>query len=551
MNTRHMKTTNFIQKIILNDLKNKKILKIKTRFPPEPNGHLHLGHAKSICLNFGLAEQFQGTCNLRLDDTNPKNEDIDYINNIIQDIQWLKYTWHNKIRYTSSYFDKIYKYAVELIQKGLAYVDLLTQKEIREFRGTLTSPGIDSPHRTQTIEENLSLFKQMKKGKLAEGSACLRAKIDMKSNFIVMRDPVLYRIIFKKHHQTKKKWCIYPTYDFAHCISDALEKVTHSLCTLEFQDNRKLYEWILNNITISHNTRQYEFSRLKLEYSVLSKRKLNILVQNNIVDGWDDPRMPTLSGLKKRGYTPSSIKEFCKKIGVTKQENTIQLSLLESCIRNDLDLKVARYMAIINPIKVKILNLSDNYKEILNIPNHPHKSDMGNHKSIFSNTLYIDKNDFYENKTPNLFKKLILGQEIRLRHAYIIKAEKIEKDKFNNIKTIFCSYDKNTLGKKPKNRKISGVIHWISKKNILPANFFLYEKLFLTKFPEIEENFLHQINKNSLIIKSGFVERGILDNIFDTTYQFEREGYFCINKNNNSSKNLTFNRIVTLKDKIK
>ena len=548
MKNKNIQITNFIQKIILKDLKNKKISNIKTRFPPEPNGYLHLGHAKSICLNFGLAKQFKGSCNLRFDDTNPKRENVNYINSIIRDIKWLGYKWHNHVRYTSSYFEKIYEYAIELIKKGLAYVDKLTQKEIRKFRGTLTTHGINSPYRTQTIEENLFLFKKMKEGQLSEGESCLRAKIDMKSNFIIMRDPVLYRIIFSKHHQTNKNWCIYPTYDFAHCISDALENITHSLCTLEFQDNRRLYEWILKNINIDFKTYQYEFSRLKLEYSVLSKRKLSVLVKNKIVEGWDDPRLPTISGLKKRGYTPSSIKTFCKKIGITKQENTIQLSFLESCIRTDLDPKTPRYMAIINPIKVKICNLPDSHQEILNIPNHPQKPEIGYHKSIFSNTLYIDKSDFHEKET-RFYKKLMLGKEIRLRYSYVIKANKIEKDQHNNIVTIFCTYDKHTLGKKPKDRKIFGVIHWISKKNVLPARFFLYEQLFLIKNPDSKEDFLNYINKNSLTIKHGFIEKDILNNK-STTYQFEREGYFCLNKNYNLIKNLTFNRIVTLKNKI-
>ncbi|AAO27089.1 glutaminyl-tRNA synthetase [Buchnera aphidicola str. Bp (Baizongia pistaciae)] len=550
MKKQHSKISNFIQKIISEDIQNKKITHVKTRFPPEPNGYLHLGHAKSICLNFDLAQEFKGTCNLRFDDTNPKNEDTCYINSIIQDIKWLEYKWHNKIRYASLYFNKIYQYAIKLIKKGLAYVDQLSPEEIRTFRGTLTTSGIDSPYRTQSIEKNLNLFKKMKQGKMLEGTACLRAKIDMASNCITMRDPVLYRIIFSKHHQTNKKWCIYPTYDFTHCISDALEKITHSLCTLEFQDHRKLYEWILKKIDISCNTHQYEFSRLKLEYSVLSKRKLNLLVNNKVVNGWDDPRMPTLSGLRNRGYTPSSIKLFCKKIGITKQENTIQLSFLESCIRSDLNPIAPRYMAVIHPIKIQICNLSDNYEEILNIPNHPTKPNMGCHKSIFSNTLYIDQNDFYENKSE-LLKKLAIGKEIRLRYSYVIKAHKIKKDQNNNIKTIFCTYDKNTLGKNPKNRKILGVIHWISEKNVLPARFFLYDKLFTIQSPETVKNFLQYINTNSLVIKYGFVEKDILTNISTTAYQFEREGYFCINKNFSITKNLTFNRIVTLKDKIK
>ncbi|XBC38037.1 MAG: glutamine--tRNA ligase [Buchnera aphidicola (Floraphis meitanensis)] len=550
MNNKNKKMRNFIQKIIFHDLMSKKINNVKTRFPPEPNGYLHIGHAKSIFLNFYLAKQFQGTFNLRFDDTNPKKENIHYIKSIIKDIKWLKCRWDNDVLYASSYFKIIYKYAKELITKKLAYVDRLTKEEIRIYRGTLTTPGIDSPYRTQTVEENLLLFKKMKNGFFSEGDACLRAKIDMKSPLIVMRDPVLYRILFIKHHQTKKKWCIYPTYDFAHCISDSLEKITHSICTLEFQDNRKLYEWILSKISVTHHSHQYEFSRLKLEYSILSKRKLQLLISNNIVNGWDDPRMPTISGLRKRGYTPSSIKNFCEKIGVTKQENIIELSLLESCIRNDLNLNSHRYMAVINPIQIYICNLSDDYEEILTVPNHPNISEMGTHKSIFSNNIYIDRFDFYENNAI-LSKKLTIGKEIRLRHAYTINAKKVIKDDNNNITRIICTYDKTTLGKNPINKKVSGVIHWISKKNALPATFNLYEKLFLLKDPESELNFLKYINKNSLTIKKGFVESGILNNISKNHFQFEREGYFCIDKNYHTTNELTFNRIVTLKDNVK
>ncbi|XBC37525.1 MAG: glutamine--tRNA ligase [Buchnera aphidicola (Meitanaphis microgallis)] len=548
MSNKNKKTYNFIQKIIYNDLINKKIKNVKTRFPPEPNGYLHIGHAKSIFLNFYLAQKFKGTFNLRFDDTNPNKENIKYIENIIKDIKWLKCTWNKKIFYASSYFTIMYKYAKELIMKGLAYVDQLNKKEIRTYRGTLTSPGVDSPYRTQTIEENLFLFEKMKNGYFSEGNACLRAKIDMKSSSIIMRDPVLYRVLFVEHHQTKKKWCIYPTYDFAHCISDSIEKITHSICTLEFQDNRKLYEWILNNINVTFRARQYEFSRLKLEYSVLSKRKLQLLVTHNIVNGWDDPRMPTISGLKRRGYTPSSIKEFCKKIGVTKQENIIELSLLESCIRSELNLNAFRYMAIINPIQIYIQNLSDDHYEILTIPNHPSIDKLGTHKSVFSNKIYIDRFDFCENNTVMPIKKLIIGNEIRLRHAYTICAKKIVKDINNNVIKIICTYDKNTLGKNPINKKISGVIHWISEKNIIPAQFNLYDKLFLLKDPESETDLLKHVNNNSLIIKQGFVEADILNNISKHTYQFEREGYFCIDKSYHVTNNLIFNRIVPLKD---
>lgn len=550
MNNHNKKIHNFIQKIIYHDLKKNKVKNIKTRFPPEPNGYLHIGHAKSVFLNFYLAKQFKGTFNLRFDDTNPRKENVHYINGIIEDLKWLECKWDNNIFYASSYFKIIYQYAKELIMKGLAYVDQLNKEEIRKYRGTLTSPGVNSPYRTRTIKENLSLFKKMKYGYFSEGNACLRAKIDMRSPLMVMRDPVLYRILFSKHHQTQTKWCIYPTYDFAHCISDSIEKITHSICTLEFQDNRKLYEWILNNISVTHYPRQYEFSRLKLEYSVLSKRKLQLLITNKIVTGWDDPRMPTISGLKRRGYTSYSIRKFCEKIGVTKQENIIELSLLESCIRNELNINTIRYMAVINPIKIYICNLSDDYKETLTIPNHPNINTMGTHKSIFSNKIYIDRFDFQENNTiPH--KKLTIGNEIRLRHAYTICAKKVIKDTNNKITKIVCTYDKNTLGKNPIHKKVSGVIHWISEDNALPAQFNLYEKLFLLKDPETQTDFLQHINKNSLIIKKGFIESDIMHNISDNRYQFEREGYFCLDKNCSIKDNLIFNRIVTLKDNIK
>ncbi|XBC38562.1 MAG: glutamine--tRNA ligase [Buchnera aphidicola (Melaphis rhois)] len=551
MNNINKKIYNFIQKIIYKDIITKKVNYVKTRFPPEPNGYLHIGHAKSIFLNFYLAKQFKGTCNLRFDDTNPKRESVHYINSIIKDITWLGYKLNNNIFYASSYFDVMYMYAKELIMKGLAYVDQLTKEEIRTYRGTLISPGINSPYRTQSIKRNLLLFKKMKNGYFSEGSACLRAKINMKSPLIIMRDPVLYRILFSEHHQTNKKWCIYPTYDFAHCISDSLEKITHSICTLEFQDNRKLYEWILNNINVTHYSNQYEFSRLKLEYSVLSKRKLQFLVAKNIVNGWDDPRIHTISGLRRRGYTPSSIKTFCEKIGVTKQENIIELSLLESCIRNDLNLNTFRYMAVINPIQLHICNLYDNYKEVITIPNHPKISSMGTRQSIFSNKIYIDRFDFYENNTLILNKKLTIGNKIRLRYAYIISAKEVIKDNNNNITKIICTYDKNTLGKNPNNEKISGVIHWISIENAIPAQFNLYDQLFLLKDPELEENYMKHINNNSLIVKQGFIESDILNNISKKRYQFEREGYFYIDKSYYVTKKLIFNRIVTLKSSIK
>ncbi|CAL4323989.1 glutamine--tRNA ligase [Buchnera aphidicola] len=548
-------SNNFIYHIIDKDLKKNKKLSLHTRFPPEPNGYLHIGHAKSICLNFELAKIYQGKCNLRFDDTNPIKENIKYIHAIQDDIHWLGYNGYNNIYYASEYFEIFYKYAKELIKKGLAYIDELTKEEIREYRGTLNKPGKNSPYRNRSIEENIILFKKMKNGKFSEGQACLRAKIDMSSALMIMRDPVLYRILYTPHHQTKSKWCIYPMYDFAHCISDSIENISHSLCTLEFQDNKNLYNWILKNIDILHYPKQYEFSRLNLEYSILSKRKLNILVKKKIVLGWDDPRMPTISGLRKRGYTPSSIQTFCEKIGITKQNHLIQLSLLEHCIRKELNENAIRTMAILEPIKIFLYNLHENYEETLTIPNHPFHAELGTHEILFTNMIYIERKDFQE-KYDNQYKRLKIGHEIRLRHAYIIKAEKIKKDKNKNIIYIICSCNLKTLGKKSSNNKNPAVIHWISVKNSFPAHFRLYNSLFNIKNPEQEENFLLHINKNSFIIKKGFIEKNLANDIKKNSidkkiklfFQFERIGYFCTDTDTIQKKYLIFNRTVSLRD---
>ncbi|CAL4323937.1 Glutamine--tRNA ligase [Buchnera aphidicola (Eriosoma lanigerum)] len=539
---------NFIKKIITHDLKTKKFTYIKTRFPPEPNGYLHLGHAKAICLNFGIARDYQGHCNLRFDDTNPDKTKIKYIKSIKSDIQWLGFKWNGKTRYTSEYFEILYEYAIQLINKNLAYVDLLDKTKIREYRGTLTLPGKNSPYRNHTIQKNIILFEKMKKGQFKSGSACLRAKIDMNSNSMIMRDPVLYRIIFTPHETSKNSWYIYPTYDFSHCISDAIENITHSLCTLEFSDNRKIYDWIIKNLNIKHVPHQYEYSRLHLEYSILSKRKLQILINNKIIENWDDPRIPTISGLRKRGYTAQSIINFCEKIGITKQENIIELSLLESCIRQELNNTAPRRMAVLNPIKVVIINFPINHVEKLIVPNHPTRPELGTRTLLFTQELYIDRNDFSEKDNPN-YKRLTLHQEVRLRYAYIIKVQKIEKDSNDNIINIFCTYDNSTLGKQPKNRIINGVIHWVSLTYSYTAEFRIYNKLFNIKNPENEKKFLNYINTTSLIIKKGFIESNINKNNLPCTYQFEREGYFYIESIKDN--NLIFNQITTLKDKNK
>ncbi|UUE58841.1 glutamine--tRNA ligase [Pectobacterium aroidearum] len=548
MSEAEARPTNFIRQIIDEDLASGKHDHIQTRFPPEPNGYLHIGHAKSICLNFGIARDYQGQCNLRFDDTNPVKEDIEYVESIKRDVEWLGFSWSGDVRYSSDYFDQLHAYAVELIGKGLAYVDELTPEQIREYRGTLTAPGKNSPYRDRTVQENLALFEKMRNGGFAEGTACLRAKIDMASSFIVMRDPVLYRIKFADHHQTGNKWCIYPMYDFTHCISDALEGITHSLCTLEFQDNRRLYDWVLDNITIPCHPRQYEFSRLNLEYAIMSKRKLNQLVVENVVEGWDDPRMPTISGLRRRGYSASSIREFCVRIGVTKQDNNVEMAALESCIRDDLNENAPRAMAVLDPVKVVIENLPAGHEEFVAMPNHPNKPEMGSRQVAFSREVYIDRADFREEANKQ-YKRLVLGKEVRLRNAYVIKADRIEKDDQGTITTIYCSYDAETLSKDPADgRKVKGVIHWVSAAHAVPAEFRLYDRLFSVANPGAAEDFLSTINPDSLKITQGFVEASLAQAEAEKAYQFEREGYFCADRVYSSAEHLVFNRTVGLRD---
>jgi len=539
--------TNFIRQIIDKDLAQGVHSHVQTRFPPEPNGYLHIGHAKSICLNFGVALDYQGKCNLRFDDTNPEKEDIDYVNSIKHDVQWLGFDWHGDIRYSSNYFPQLHQFAVELIEKGLAYVDFSSQEQMREMRGTLTQAGTNSPYRDTSVEENLALFTKMKNGEFKEGQCCLRAKIDMASAFMVMRDPVLYRVKFAHHHQTGDDWCIYPMYDFTHCISDALEGITHSLCTLEFQDNRRLYDWVLENITIETVPRQYEFSRLNLEYTVLSKRKLIQLVDEKHVVGWDDPRMPTIAGLRRRGYSPASIREFCQRIGVTKMDNIIEMGMLEACIRDDLNENSARAMAVLEPVKVVIENYAQDKQEMLVAPNHPNKPEMGSREIPFSREIYIEREDFREEANKK-FKRLVLGKEVRLRNAYVIKAERVEKDQEGNIQTIYCSYDAETLGKDPADgRKVKGVIHWVSAQAGVEAEIRLYDRLFQVPNPAGEENFVDSINPDSLTLVQGVVEPSLAQAAEGVAVQFERTGYFCADKDSSNDK-LVFNRTVGLRD---
>ena len=546
-NAENTRTHNFITQIIDEDLASGKHKSVHTRFPPEPNGYLHIGHAKSICLNFGLAKEYNGLCNLRFDDTNPVKEDVEYVDSIKADVEWLGFKWEGEPRYASDYFDALYGYAIELIEKGLAYVDELSPDEMREYRGTLTEPGKNSPYRDRSVEENLALFERMKNGEFAEGTLSLRAKIDMASPFMVMRDPVLYRIKFASHHQTGDKWCIYPMYDFTHCISDAIERITHSLCTLEFQDNRRLYDWVLENISIERPLpHQYEFSRLNLEGTLTSKRKLLKLVNEGIVDGWNDPRMPTISGLRRRGYTPASLREFCRRIGVTKQDNVVEYSALEACIREDLNENAPRAMAVIDPVRVVIENFEG--EETLTAPNHPNRPELGERQLPFTKELYIDRADFREEANKQ-YKRLVLGKEVRLRNAYVIKAERVEKDANGEITTIFCTYDPETLGKNPSDgRKVKGVIHWVSAVHNHPAEFRLYERLFTVPNPGAAEEIESVLNPTSLVVKHGFVEQSLANAEAEKGYQFEREGYFCADNKDSRPEHLVFNLTVSLKE---
>ena len=540
--------SNFIRQIIDKDLASGKHTAIKTRFPPEPNGFLHIGHAKSIVLNFGIAEDYQGTCNLRFDDTNPLKEKVDYVESIKKDVAWLGYDWDGEPKYSSNYFDQLHAYAVELIEKGLAYVDFSSQEQMREMRGTLKEPGTNSPYRDTAVEENLKHFADMTAGKYEEGKAALRAKIDMSSPFMCMRDPVIYRVRFAHHHQTGDKWCVYPMYDFTHCISDALEGITHSLCTLEFQDNRRLYDWVLDNISIDCHPQQIEFSRLNLQYAVMSKRIINTLVEEGKVTGWDDPRVPSVAGLRRRGYTPASIREFCRRIGVTKMDNQVEMGMLEACIRDDLNENAPRAMAVMDPIKVVIENYPQGQTETLNAPNHPNNPQMGSRQVTFSKTVYIEREDFRESANKK-FKRLVLDKEVRLRNAYVIRADRVDTDAEGNVTTVYCTYDPETLGKDPADgRKVKGVIHWVSAETAKAAEFRVYDRLFQVPNPAAEEDLFSTLNPESLVIKSGYVEANLADAQVQQAYQFERLGYYCLDQDAEKEGRLIFNQTVGLRD---
>lgn len=553
-NEENTSPSNFIRNIIDEDLKNGRYEgKVQTRFPPEPNGYLHIGHAKAICLNFGIAQDYaNGQCNLRFDDTNPIKEDQEYMESIKRDVEWLGFSWSKHIRNASDYYEQFYNYAIELIKKGKAYVCELSPEETRAKRGTLTEPGEDSPYRNRSIEENLSLFEGMKNGDFDEGSRVLRAKIDMSSGNINMRDPTIYRIRKVSHHRTGDTWCIYPMYDFAHCLSDYLEGITHSLCTLEFQDHRPLYDWFLEQLTEEPRPHQYEFARLNLNYTITSKRKLKELVDKSHVNGWDDPRMPTLVGFKRRGYTPASIRRFCERIGVSKKETVIDFGILEDTLRDDLNNIAPRAMGVLNPLKLVIENYPEDQEEVREVANHPKDPSLGVRTIPFSREIYIEQDDFIENPPPK-YHRLSPGKEVRLRYSYVIKCESVIKDEQSGeIIEIRCSYDPQTLGKKPEGRKIKGIIHWVSAKHSIPAKVNLYDRLFSCANPTEKEkegeSYLSKLNPNSLnTIKDCQLEPSLLDAKPLQNYQLERQGYFCLDPDS-SKDNLIFNRSVTLRD---
>ena len=543
--------TDFIRDIINDDLKtNKNNGKVATRFPPEPNGYIHIGHAKSVCLNFGIARDYKGTCNLRLDDTDPAGESMEYVQSIINDIRWLGFDWEDRLFYASDYFEKLYQFAVELIKSGNAYVCSLNPDEVREQRGTFTEPGKESPYRNRSVEENLDLFQRMRAGEFADGAHTLRAKIDMASPNIVMRDPVIYRIKREPHYRTGTQWVIYPMYDFAHCLSDALEGIVYSICTLEFENNRPLYDWIVEKLITGLRPRQIEFARLNLSYTVLSKRRLIELVEKKYVRGWDDPRMPTVSGMRRRGYTAEAIRNFCAGIGVAKNDNLIDVALLEHCVREDLNEHAPRAMCILRPLRVVIDNYPDNQVEQIACANHPQKPDMGTRNVPFSKVLYIERDDFMEDP-PKKYHRLGPGREVRLRNAYVINFESMMKDeKTGDVTELHCSYDPATLNGPPADgRKVPGVIHWVSAGHAVPAEVRLYDRLFSIENPGSEEDFLKYLNPDSLeTLTTCRAEQNLKNAAAGSRFQFERLGYFCVDAKDSTSERLVFNRVVPLRD---
>jgi len=546
------KPTNFIRHIIDGDLAaGKNAGRVATRFPPEPNGFLHIGHAKSIVLNFGIANDYQGACNLRFDDTNPQKENIDFVEAIQNDVRWLGYDWEDRLFYASDYFEKLYEYAVELIKAGKAYVCDLNAEQTREYRGTLKEAGKDSPYRDRAVDENLDLLARMRNGEFKDGERVLRAKIDMASPNMNMRDPTLYRIRHGVvHHQTGTEWCLYPMYDFTHPISDALEGITHSICTLEFEDHRPLYDWVLDNISIDCHPQQIEFSRLNLQYTVMSKRKLTELVDEGHVEGWDDPRMPTIAGLRRRGYTSASIREFCDRIGVTRADNSVEMGMLEATIREDLNANAQRRMAVLHPLKIVIENYPEGQMEELNAPNHPQDESMGSRKIPFSREIYIDQDDFKEEANKK-YKRLVLGKEVRLRNAYVIRCDEVIKNEQGDIVELRCVYDSETLGANPEGRKVKGVIHWVSASHAIEAEVRLYDRLFSHPTPDDGKegvDYKARINPDSLhTLSYCYLEPSLKDAEPGERFQFEREGYFCKDSMQIGDKPV-FNLTVTLRD---
>ncbi|ACV25906.1 glutamine--tRNA ligase/YqeY domain fusion protein [Kangiella koreensis] len=540
--------TNFIRNKINEDIaNNKNDGRVHTRFPPEPNGYLHVGHAKSICLNFGIARDYDAPCNLRFDDTNPEKESEEFAKAIQEDVHWLGFEWQGEVHHASDYFDKLYAFAEELIQKGKAYVDEQPAEQIAENRGNFQTPGKESPYRNRPIEDSLEQFKRMKAGEFSDGQMVLRAKIDMSHPNMLMRDPVLYRIKRFHHIRTGDKWCIYPMYDFTHCISDALEGITHSLCTLEFEVNRPLYDWVLDNITIDCHPQQIEFSRLNLAYTITSKRKLTQLVEEKRVDGWDDPRMPTISGMRRRGYTPASIRNFCDAIGISKVNSVTDMILLEDNVRDDLDKSTERRMAVLDPIKVVITNYPEDKEEILTGNNHPKFEEMGTRELPFSREVYIDRADYRESANKK-YKRLVKDGEVRLRNAYVIKANEAILDENGEVQELHCTYDPDTLGKNPEGRKVRGVIHWVSAKHGKKATVRLYDRLFNVPNPGAMDNFLEALNPDSFAVITAMVEPSLAQANPEDRFQFEREGYFTADRYEFSADNLVFNRTVTLRD---
>jgi glutaminyl-tRNA synthetase len=543
-------SSNFIRNIVGGDLKSGRYKSVVTRFPPEPNGYLHIGHAKSIVLNFGLANEFNGRTNLRFDDTNPSKENSEYVESIKKDVRWLGYDW-DELHFASSYFDQMYEYAVFLIKKGKAYVCDLTADEIRKYRGTLTKPGKESPYRNRTVEENLELFEKMKSGEFKDGEKVLRAKIDMLSPNINMRDPVLYRIVHASHHNTGDEWCIYPMYDFAHPLEDAIEGVTHSICTLEFEDHRPLYEWVIRECETENKPRQIEFARLNMTNTVMSKRKLKKLVDENLVDGWDDPRMPTISGLRRRGFTPGSIRRFCREIGVAKANSVVDSRMLDYFLRDELEKKALRTMAVLNPLKVVITNYPEGKSENFEIENNPDDPSAGVREVPFSRELYIEREDFMENP-PKKYYRLFPGNEVRLKGAYFIKCSEVKKDEKGDVIELHCTYDPRSRGgNSPDGRKVRGTIHWVNASTAISAEVRLYEPLILDDSEEENDSFLDKVNPDSLKIVSGFLEPGMKNVKPGEKFQFFRHGYFNVDPKCTEKGKLVFNRIVPLKSSFK